>query len=71
MPKGKKLGDWNWATMPGPGDLWKPPEDPPHYECERCGKEVYYNPKDYEDADEDGLFPLPLPELCPECEEEE
>ena len=64
---GKKLSDINPSTMPGPGDLWKPPEDEPMFTCEVCGYEFSYNPKDYMDADEDGICGCSPPTICEGC----
>jgi hypothetical protein len=56
------------ATMKGPGDF-DPPDDKEGYkECEACGKEFSFDPKEYWDADEDGTYFSP-PDLCTECQE--
>jgi hypothetical protein len=63
------LSKLNWRNAPGPGDLWgSPPDDPPLALCEDCGDEFEFDPKDYEDADEDGVYCTP-PEKCEDCQD--
>jgi len=66
--KSVPLSKLNWRNAPGPGDLWgSPPDDPPMFVCEECGDENEFDPKDYEDADEDGVYCTP-PTLCEDCQ---
>jgi len=61
------LSKLNWRYAPGPGDLGSPPEDDPLALCDECGDEFEYDPKEYMDADEDGVYCTP-PDLCEECQ---
>ena len=68
--KSTPLSKLNWRNAPGPGDLWgsPPDDDGGEADCEECGEYFQFDPKDYEDADEDGVYCTP-PTLCPECQD--
>ncbi len=64
MPRGFAAAQLAYDNMSPPCD------DMPMADCETCRDEFEFDPSEYTDADEDGMYMAP-PTVCPTCESKE